>query len=141
MEIHDFVNANSPDPILPTNGVTKKKRRRDSSLATQDDGHAMYYIINFHHLGKSGSLVVCISPFSTIMMDWKVKLSALGWDVEIVGESKTDKAAFDRVINGEVQLVYISPENIINKSVYRKMLLTHIQGEFGWSCSRRSPLC
>ena len=97
--------------------------------------------INFHHLGKSGSLVVCISPFSTIMMDQKVKLSALGWDVEMVGESKTDKAAFDRVINGEVQLVYISPENIINKSVYRKMLLTHIQGEFGWSCSRRSPLC
>ena len=60
------------------------------------------------------------------MVDQKEKFSALGWNVKFVGEAQTDKTAFGRVISGVTQLVYISPENIINNSVYRKMLLTSI---------------
>jgi len=59
-----------------------------------------------------------------IMVDKKEKFSALGWNVEFVGEAQTDKTTFGRVISGEAQLPYISPENMINNSVYCKMLLT-----------------
>ena len=50
-----------------------------------------------------------------IIVDQKEKFSALGWNVEFV---------FGRVISGAAQLAYISPENMINNSVYHKMLLT-----------------
>ena len=60
------------------------------------------------------------------MMDQKEKFSALGLNVEFVGEAQDDKTASSRVINGEVQLIYISPENLICNPKYRKMLLTPV---------------
>lgn len=48
----------------------------------------------------------------------------LGLKTEFVGEAQTDCVARDRVLRGEVQLVFISPESIIGKEVYRKMLLS-----------------
>jgi len=58
------------------------------------------------------------------MMDQKEKFLALGLNVEFVGEAQEDKTALSRVINGEVQLVYISPENVICNPKYRWMLLS-----------------
>lgn len=84
-----------------------------------------YYIL----LGKIGSLLVCISPLSAIMMDQKEKFTSLSLRVEFVGRVQTDKTASRRVINGEVQLVYISPENILCNPKYRQMLMSAVYKE------------
>ena len=63
------------------------------------------------------------------MMDQKEKFLSLGLRVEFVGEAQTDKAASRCVINGEVQLVYISPENILRNPKYRQMLMSAIYKE------------
>ena len=75
----------------------------------------LYRIIQNYYkilLGKIRSLLVCISPLSAIMTDQKEKFISLGLRVECVGKAQTDKTASRRVINGEVQLVNISPEDI-----------------------------
>ena len=63
------------------------------------------------------------------MMDQKEKFISLGLRVEFVGKAQTDKEASKRVINGEVQLVYISPENILCNPKYRHMLTSAVYKE------------
>lgn len=65
---------------------------------------------------------MCISPLTAIMMDQQTKFQSMGISAEYVGEGQKDPAAWRRVLNGEVQLVYISPENILCNSRYRNVL-------------------
>ena len=74
--------------------------------------------------GKSGSIVVCISPLTSLMMDQCAKYAPRGLHAEFVGEAQTDPTTKDKVLKGEVQLVFITPESIICNSVYRKMLMS-----------------
>jgi len=39
---------------------------------------------------------VCINPLSANMVDHVEKFSALGWNVEFVGEARADETAFGR---------------------------------------------
>ena len=64
--------------------------------------------------------MVCVSPLTALMMDQKAKYSPKGLKVEFVGEAQTDMS----VLNGEVQLVFITPENQLDNKTYREMLLT-----------------
>ena len=89
----------------------------------------MKIIVNINITGKKGSLLVCISPLTAIMMDQKVKFSTYGLTAEFVGEAQTDVAASERVIKGKVQLIYISPENIICNRKYRHMLMSSVYKE------------
>ena len=73
--------------------------------------------------GISGSIVVCISPLTSIMMDQQVKYKSRGLTSELVGETQTEEA-MKRVFQGEVQLVFITPESIIKKGKYRDMLMS-----------------
>ncbi len=57
-------------------------------------------------------------------MDQTAKYSPRGLSTEFVGESQVDSEATRRVLEGRVQLVYISPESIINNSSFRRMLLS-----------------
>ena len=41
-----------------------------------------------------------------------------------MGEAQTDPAVISRVLKGNVQLLYISPENLLNNPRFRSMLLT-----------------
>ena len=41
-----------------------------------------------------------------------------------MGEAQTDPAVISRVLKGNVQLLYISPENLLNNPRFRLMLLT-----------------
>ena len=65
-------------------------------------------------LGLRGSIVLCVSPLTAIMREQTAKFSALRINAEFVGEEQTDPTARHRVINGQVQLVFISPENLRN---------------------------
>ena len=58
------------------------------------------------------------------MMDQQAKYSPLGLRTEFVGEAQIDAAVKEKVRAGEVQLVYITPECILETSTYRNMLLS-----------------
>ena len=75
-------------------------------------------------LGSNGSIVLCVSPLIAIMREQTAKFSALGINAEFVREGQTDPTARHRVVNGQVQLVFISPENLMCNSQYRGMLRT-----------------
>jgi len=78
----------------------------------------------YNHAGCAGSIVVVISPLTTIMMDQTAKFSPRGLATDFVGEAQMDSEATKRVLSGLAQLVFISPENIITNSCYRNMLMT-----------------
>ena len=57
--------------------------------------------------------MICISPLTSLMMDQQQKYKSRGLTSELVGEAQTDRMVTRRVLEGEVQLVFITPENII----------------------------
>lgn len=80
--------------------------------------------------GKSDtSLVVCVCPLTSIMLDQKAKLSAKGIATEFVGEAQLDEAANQAVVGGKVQLVFISPENLLHNPRFRGMLTSRVYKE------------
>ncbi len=58
------------------------------------------------------------------MMDQSSKFAKHGLSTEFVGEAQTDKSVIKRVLKGEVQLVFITPENIVENPLYRNMLMS-----------------
>lgn len=75
-------------------------------------------------VGSTGSIVLCVSPLTALMMDQRSKFAKYGLSTEFVGEAQTDKSVSRRVLNGEVQLVFITPENVVENQLYRSMLLS-----------------
>ncbi len=75
-------------------------------------------------IGCKGSIVVCISPLTSIMMDQKAKFTPRGIIAEFVGENQEDPTAVKNVLRGVVQLVFISPEALLRNRTYRSMLLS-----------------
>ena len=63
------------------------------------------------------------------MVDQCEKFKSLGITADYVGESQNNRLAMQRVISGEAQLVYISPEAIINNPKYRQMLSSPVYKE------------
>ena len=59
-----------------------------------------------------------------IMVDQQKKFVMKGIKAEFVGEAQTDQATVSRVLKGDLQLLYISPENILNNKRYRMMLIS-----------------
>jgi len=74
--------------------------------------------------GVSGSIVVCISPLTTIMMDQKAKFERMGIKAEFVGETQDSQGVVAEVIAGRIQLLFISPESILNNKLFRGMLVS-----------------
>ena len=56
------------------------------------------------------------------MVDQQQKFVAKGIRAEFVGEAQTDHTVMDKVLCGDLQLLYISPENLLNNKTYRSML-------------------
>ena len=80
------------------------------------------------HVGKSGSIVLCISPLTALMMDQKSKFVPMGIHTDFVAE-QSDEEAVKRVLSGQAQLVYISPESIIGNTRFWSMLLSSVYQE------------
>ena len=57
------------------------------------------------------------------MMDQRDKFVLRGISAEFVGEAQDDPDVVKRVLSGSCQLVFISPESIINNQTYQSMLL------------------
>ena len=82
------------------------------------------------HSGRKGSIAVIITPLIALMIDQKRSFKHRGITVEFVGEAQDDENAAMSVLKGEIQLVYISPECILNKK-FRIMLQKSIPREIG----------
>ena len=67
---------------------------------------------------------MCITPLISLMIDQKKKFSLKGIATEFVGEGQTDKDAIGKVVKGDIQLLYISPESILCNTLYRNMLMS-----------------
>ena len=81
---------------------------------------------NVPHADSCGSIVLCISPLSSLMVDQSSKFTRSGLKAEFVGEAQLDQEATKRVLDGVVQLVFITPENIMNNARYRDMLQSEV---------------
>ena len=67
---------------------------------------------------------MCISPLTAIMIEQQRKFMERGIKAEFVGKAQLDTAVVKKVLKGDLQLLYISPENLLNNKMYRSMLLS-----------------
>lgn len=74
-------------------------------------------------------MIVCVSPLNATMIEQKDKFLAAGINAEFVGETQKSPTAWRKVISGQAQLFYISPESIICNSQYRQMLRSPVYKE------------
>ena len=58
------------------------------------------------------------------MMDQAKKFVIKGLTAAFVAEAQDDPEVVRQILNGDVQLIFISPESLINNELYRNMLLT-----------------
>jgi len=75
---------------------------------------------NFN-LIMSGSVIV-ITPLIALMVDQKRNFKQVGMPVEFVREAQDDEEAIQSVLRGDIQLVYISPECILNSKKFCNVL-------------------
>ena len=75
------------------------------------------------------SIVLCVSPLMSWMIDQRQKYRAMGMSVEIVGEAQDDVAVVGLVEKGRYQLVYVSPESLIGGNTWREMLRNNVYQE------------
>ena len=66
--------------------------------------------------GVKGSIAVVITPLTALMLDQKERFIRTGLTVEFVGSTQDNinSDAIEAVLNGKVQLVYISPRSVLN---------------------------
>ena len=76
------------------------------------------YVLDTH-----GSIVLWVSPLTSLMLEQREKYSAKGIRCEFVGELQQDIEAIDSVKKGHAQLVFISPESLLSNPQWRDMLL------------------
>ena len=77
-------------------------------------------------LGHSGSIVVCVSPLTSLMLEQREKYSMRGVCCEFVGELQQDIEAMANIQRGLVQLLFISPKSLLSNPQWREMLLLPI---------------
>ena len=65
------------------------------------------------YIGSTQSIVVCISPLTSLIMDQKNKFVPKGVTAEYVGKAQSDRDAVRAVLEGKIQLLFISPESIL----------------------------
>ena len=80
-------------------------------------------------VGVKGSIVVAVTPLISLMIDQREKFMQKGLSVQFVGNAQTDERVLLPVLNGEIQLVYISPESVLLNRRYRNMLSSQVYQE------------
>lgn len=81
----------------------------------------------FDYLRKqTGSIVLCVTPLTSLMMEQKAKFTHQGLAVEFVGEVQNDPLCMQHVMEGKIQLLYVSPESILGNPQWREMLLSEV---------------
>lgn len=87
------------------------------------------YQRQLNNTGVKGSIAVVITPLTALMLDQKERFIQTGLTVEFVGSAQDDGDATEAVLSGKVQLVYISPESVLNNKKFRGMFLREMYQE------------
>ena len=82
------------------------------------------YTYLWFSIGLTGSIVIVLMPLISLMIDQKDKFVKKGIRAEFVGQAQGEEAAIAAVLKGDIQLVYISPENLLCSLPFRNMLLS-----------------
>ena len=75
---------------------------------------------------KNTSIVVCVSPLTSLMIDQRKKYTPSGLAAEFVGGVQEDSGVLDKIEKGCYQLVYISPESLLRENRWREMLRSDV---------------
>ena len=73
--------------------------------------------------------MIIITPLISLMLDQKEKFVQKGLKVDFVGQAQHNEQALEAVINGQIQLVYISPESLLENKRYQNMLSSKVYQE------------
>ena len=82
---------------------------------------------------ESNSITVVLSPLNALMRDQTEKFTSRGMKAAFVSSEQEDQGVYDRILHGEVQLVYFSPETPLSIPHWREM--------FNTPCYQRSLVC
>ena len=94
------------------------------------NGNFCYYLCVFSYVylvytDCNCNLVVCVSPLISIMMDQRAKFTALDLKAEYVGTAQEDPQVVQQVLTGDIQLLFIRPESILNQCFQTMLLSQH----------------
>ena len=67
---------------------------------------------------------MCVSPLTSLMTDQQEKFSLRRISAEFVGEAQQYENCINKVLQGKVQLAYISPESLINNCSFCNTLVS-----------------
>ena len=81
------------------------------------------------YAGYEGSIAVVVTPLTALMFDQRNRFSTMGLSAEFLGSAQDDPTVTTAVLNGTVQLVFISPENLLNNRKFRVMFEKDIYQE------------
>eukprot|EP00731_Ephydatia_muelleri_P000851 Em0001g851a len=76
--------------------------------------------------GRVGSIVIVISPLIALMKDQVTALNAKGVSAACVSSDVDDRIQRERVLRGEVQIIFIGPEMLMRNTTWREMLRTPV---------------
>ena len=68
--------------------------------------------------GKEGSIVLCVSPLVSLMIDQRDKFNHIGLSAEYIGELH-EPTILANVKAGKYQLLFVSPESLMHNSLWR----------------------
>ena len=79
------------------------------------------------------SICIVVSPLNALMLDQVTKFTSKGMKAAFVGSGQEERAVYDSVLNGDMQLVYFSPESPLTVPCWREMLKS--------SCYKENMVC
>ena len=75
------------------------------------------------------SIAMVVTPLAALMKEFRDKFVPRGVSAEFLGEMQEDPAAITRVVEGKHQLVFCSPENLLENPLLSDMLTISIYQE------------
>ncbi|KAL5483863.1 hypothetical protein EMCRGX_G020281 [Ephydatia muelleri] len=77
--------------------------------------------------GRVGSIVIVVSPLIALMKDQvTTALNSKGVSAAYISSETDDRAQCEAILRGEVQIVFIGPESLLQNTTWREMLKTPV---------------
>ena len=79
--------------------------------------------------GSKGSIVLCVCPLISLMMDLRRRLCRMGLSADYLGSTQEDPMVIVAATAGKLQCVLATPETLLNNQVVRSMLMSKIYND------------
>ena len=81
------------------------------------------------YISEPQSIVLVVSPLTSLMLDQRAKFSPRGLRVEFVRELQSDPQVLQNIQAGKFQLVFVSPESLLTNPIWREMVRSLVYQE------------